>query len=88
MRYVNPACTVEKQNLVACQSGLEIYFYTIQPLRPGQELLVWYCSDLAKRCSYPPLGRLALDSVGECSGETCTVQEPVAEFETCPAAIV
>ncbi|XP_028996740.1 PR domain zinc finger protein 1 [Betta splendens] len=58
MRYVNPALAVEKQNLVACQSGLDVYFYTIQPLQPGQELLVWYCSEFARRCGYPPLGQL------------------------------
>ncbi|XP_047429018.1 PR domain zinc finger protein 1 isoform X2 [Mugil cephalus] len=61
MRYVNPACSVEEQNLVACQSGLEIFFYTIKPLQPGQELLVWYCSEFAQRCNYPPLGQLAID---------------------------
>ncbi|KAK5852855.1 hypothetical protein PBY51_006694 [Eleginops maclovinus] len=63
MRYVNPACTVQEQNLVACQSGLNIYFYTIKPLQPGQELLVWYCSEFARRCNYPPLGQLAIDSI-------------------------
>nr|XP_033504197.1 PR domain zinc finger protein 1 [Epinephelus lanceolatus] len=62
MRYVNPACSVDEQNLVACQSGLDIYFYTIKPLQPGQELLVWYCPELAQRCNYPPLGQLAIDS--------------------------
>ncbi|XP_028295510.1 PR domain zinc finger protein 1-like [Gouania willdenowi] len=62
MRYVNPACTVKEQNLVACQSGLDIFFYTIKPLKPGQELLVWYCHEFAQRCNYPPLGQLAIDS--------------------------
>uniref|UniRef100_A0A3Q3WVX6 PR domain zinc finger protein 1 n=1 Tax=Mola mola TaxID=94237 RepID=A0A3Q3WVX6_MOLML len=61
MRYVNPACTVEEQNLVACQTGLDIYFYTIKPLHPGQELLVWYCQEFAQRCNYPPRGQLAID---------------------------
>ncbi|XP_028253966.1 PR domain zinc finger protein 1-like [Parambassis ranga] len=61
MRYVNPACTAEDQNLVACQSGLDIFFYTIKPLQPGQELLVWYCPEFAQRCNYPPLGYLAID---------------------------
>lgn len=65
MRYVNPACGVEEQNLVACQHGLDIYFYTIKPLHPGQELLVWYCQELAQRCNYPPLGQLAIDSTGK-----------------------
>ncbi|XP_077366466.1 PR domain zinc finger protein 1 isoform X2 [Festucalex cinctus] len=61
MRYVNPACGADEQNLIACQSGLDIYFYTIKPLLPGQELLVWYCSELARHCNYPPLGQLAMD---------------------------
>lgn len=65
MRYVNPACTVVEQNLVACQSGLDIYFYTIKPLQPGQELLVWYCPEFAQRCNYPPLGQLPIDSIGK-----------------------
>lgn len=64
MRYVNPACAVEEQNLVACQSGSEIYFYTIKPLYPGQELLVWYCHEFAQRCNYPPLAQLAIDNTG------------------------
>ncbi|CAL8317922.1 unnamed protein product [Merluccius merluccius] len=58
MRYVNPASHTDDQNLVACQSGRDIYFYTVRPLRPGQELLVWYCPEFARRCSYPPLGCL------------------------------
>lgn len=66
MRYVNPACAVEEQNLVACQNGLDIYFYTIKPLHPGQEFLVWYCHEFAQRCNYPPLGQLAIDSAGKC----------------------
>lgn len=66
MRYVNPACSVEEQNLVACQSGLDIFFYTTKRLQPGQELLVWYCSEFAQRCNYPPLGQLAIDKNGEC----------------------
>lgn len=64
MRYVNPARATDEQNLVACQSGLDIFFYTIKPLQPGQELLVWYCFEFAQRCNYPPLGHLAADSLG------------------------
>uniref|UniRef100_A0A8C9XN91 PR domain zinc finger protein 1 n=1 Tax=Sander lucioperca TaxID=283035 RepID=A0A8C9XN91_SANLU len=70
MRYVNPACTVEEQNLVACQSGLDIYFYTIKPLQPGQELLVWYCPEFAQRCNYPPLGQLATDNQSQAQKKT------------------
>ncbi|KAM9355936.1 PR domain zinc finger protein 1 isoform 2-T2 [Pholidichthys leucotaenia] len=65
MRYVNPACTVEEQNLVACQSGLDIFFYTIKPLQPGQELLVWYSHEFARRCNYPPLDQLSVNDIDE-----------------------
>ncbi|KAM4712938.1 PR domain zinc finger protein 1 [Anableps anableps] len=59
MRYVNPARSVEDQNLVACQTGLDIFFYTLKPLQPGQELLVWYSPEFSQRCNYPHLGQLA-----------------------------
>ncbi|KAK2856150.1 hypothetical protein Q5P01_004885 [Channa striata] len=72
MRYVNPACAVERQNLVACQNGLDIYFYTIKPLHPGQELLVWYCPEFAQRCNYPPLGQLAIDSIEQSQAQVKT----------------
>eukprot|EP00064_Thunnus_orientalis_P002062 superscaffoldBa00000143_g2069 len=52
MRYVNPARSLAEQNLVACQNGREIYFYTIRPVEPKQELLVWYSQEFAQRlCS-------------------------------------
>ncbi|XP_022045094.1 PR domain zinc finger protein 1 [Acanthochromis polyacanthus] len=70
MRYVNPACNVAEQNLVACQSGLDIFFYTVKPLQPGQELLVWYCSEFAQRCNYPPLGQLAIDNTEQTREKT------------------
>lgn len=66
MRYVNPSCGAEEQNLIACQNGLNIFFYTIKPVQPGQELLVWYCSELARRCNYPPVGQLDINCVGKC----------------------
>uniref|UniRef100_UPI0037E7B44E PR domain zinc finger protein 1 n=1 Tax=Semicossyphus pulcher TaxID=241346 RepID=UPI0037E7B44E len=72
MRYVNPAFTVEEQNLVACQTGLDIYFYTIKPLQPGQELLVWYCPEFAQRCNYPPLGQLAIESTEQSQAQEKT----------------
>ncbi|XP_013997446.1 PR domain zinc finger protein 1 isoform X2 [Salmo salar] len=54
MRYVNPAHLLSEQNLVACQNGLDIYFYTSRPVEPKQELLVWYSQDFAQRlCSQP-----------------------------------
>ncbi|XP_034018448.1 PR domain zinc finger protein 1 [Thalassophryne amazonica] len=72
MRYVNPACAVEEQNLVACQNGLDIYFYTIKPLQPGQELLVWYCPEFAQRCNYPPLGQLVIDNIEQSQAQKKT----------------
>lgn len=52
MRYVNPARSPAEQNLVACQNGGDIFFYTIRPVEPDQELLVWYSHEFAQRlCS-------------------------------------
>lgn len=52
MRYVNPARSMAEQNLVACQNNGEIFFYTIRPVEPNQELLVWYSQEFAQRlCS-------------------------------------
>ncbi|XP_077447514.1 PR domain zinc finger protein 1 isoform X1 [Stigmatopora argus] len=52
MRYVNPARSLTEQNLVACQNGRDVYFYTIRPVEPKQELLVWYSQEFAQRlCS-------------------------------------
>ncbi|XP_062301689.1 PR domain zinc finger protein 1-like isoform X2 [Osmerus eperlanus] len=52
MRYVNPARSLAEQNLVACQNGSDVFFYTIRPVEPQQELLVWYSQEFAHRlCS-------------------------------------
>lgn len=56
MRYVNPAYSSGAQNLVACQVRQAIYFYTIRPIKPNQELLVWYCKEFAQRLNYPLSG--------------------------------
>uniref|UniRef100_A0A1A8CKW0 PR domain zinc finger protein 1 n=1 Tax=Nothobranchius kadleci TaxID=1051664 RepID=A0A1A8CKW0_NOTKA len=54
MRYVNPARSLAEQNLVACQNGRDVYFYTIRPIEPKQELLVWYSREFAQRlCGQP-----------------------------------
>ncbi|KAG8444714.1 hypothetical protein GDO86_009762 [Hymenochirus boettgeri] len=58
MRYVNPAHSLQEQNLAACQNGTNIYFYTIKPIPANQELLVWYCRDFALRLNYPSSGEL------------------------------
>ncbi|XP_022070968.2 PR domain zinc finger protein 1-like isoform X2 [Acanthochromis polyacanthus] len=49
MRYVNPGRSLAEQNLVACQNGRDIFFYTIRPVEPKQELLVWYSPEFAQR---------------------------------------
>ncbi|XP_068087340.1 PR domain zinc finger protein 1 [Hyperolius riggenbachi] len=53
MRYVNPAHSIQEQNLAACQNGMNIYFYTIKAIPANQELLVWYCREFADRLQYP-----------------------------------
>ncbi|XP_031442540.1 PR domain zinc finger protein 1 [Clupea harengus] len=49
MRFVNPARSLAEQNLVACQNGQDIYFYTMKPVQPQQELLVWYSQEFSQR---------------------------------------
>ncbi|KAG9263838.1 PR domain zinc finger protein 1-like isoform X2 [Astyanax mexicanus] len=49
MRYVNPAHSMAEQNLVACQNGCDIFFYTFRPVERDQELLVWYSSEFSER---------------------------------------
>ncbi|KAH0948574.1 hypothetical protein HN011_001559 [Eciton burchellii] len=63
MRYVNPAYSSESQNLIACQCKMNIYFYTIKPILPNQELLVWYCREFAERLNYPLTGELMLQRI-------------------------
>ncbi|CAB1340515.1 unnamed protein product [Coregonus sp. 'balchen'] len=63
MRYVNPARRPEDQNLAACQTGMAIYFYTVRTVPPGQELLVWYCPEFARRLNYPPPGELLMERI-------------------------
>ncbi|KAM8952436.1 PR domain zinc finger protein 1 [Pelodytes ibericus] len=58
MRYVNPAHSLQEQNLAACQNGMDIYFYTVKNIPANQELLVWYCRDFADRLHYPSSGDL------------------------------
>lgn len=67
MRYVNPAHSQEEQNLAACQNGMSIYFYTVKAIPADQELLVWYCSDFARRLNYPPSGDLMMQKLSKYS---------------------
>ncbi|GJQ82489.1 putative metal ion binding protein [Trypoxylus dichotomus] len=63
MRFVNPAYSSESQNLIACQYKMNIYFYTIKPILPNQELLVWYCREFAERLNYPLTGEQMLQRI-------------------------
>lgn len=58
MRFVSGAESVNDQNLVACQFENQIYFITIKPIMPDQELLVWYCKEFAERLNYSVNGEL------------------------------
>ena len=71
MRFVNPAYSSENQNLVACQLHGEIYFFTIKPILPNQELLVWYCKEFAERLNYPVTGELMLQRIRKCFSPKC-----------------
>ncbi|KAH7723669.1 zinc finger protein [Aphelenchoides avenae] len=42
MKNVRLAKNRESQNLVACQVEDNIFFYSIRPIKPNQELLFWY----------------------------------------------
>lgn len=61
MRYVNPAHSIQEQNLAACQNGMNIYFYTIKAIPANQELLVWYCREFADRLHCPLSGELVVN---------------------------
>ncbi|XP_041964323.1 PR domain zinc finger protein 1a isoform X1 [Alosa sapidissima] len=63
MRYVNPAHSEQEQNLAACQNGMSIYFYTVQAIPAGQELLVWYCPEFARRLHYPASGEIMMQKL-------------------------
>ncbi|XP_048105667.1 PR domain zinc finger protein 1 [Alosa alosa] len=76
MRFVNPARTPREQNLAAAQSGMDIYFYVVRPIAPGQELLVWYCRDFANRLQSPLAHLLSAGTNGKTSAPTVT-PEPV-----------
>ncbi|MBN3277220.1 PRDM1 protein, partial [Polyodon spathula] len=76
MRYVNPACSLSDQNLVACQNGKDIYFYTVQPIPVNRELLVWYSRDFSERLHYSPHGDLLHPKLNRCittSGTSASV---------------
>ncbi|KAI4898148.1 hypothetical protein NFI96_023060, partial [Prochilodus magdalenae] len=48
MRYVNCARNDEEQNLVAFQHQGGILYRSCRPIKPGEELLVWYAEEYAR----------------------------------------
>ncbi|XP_068217499.1 PR domain zinc finger protein 1 isoform X2 [Palaemon carinicauda] len=80
MRYVNPAYSSSAQNLIACQYKTNIYFYTIKPILPDQELLVWYCKEFATRLNYPLTGELMLQKIRQQSEDVEIKEEEVEPF--------
>lgn len=50
-RFVNCSCGNEEQNLVAFQYHGGIFYRCCRPIRPGQELLVWYREEYARNLS-------------------------------------
>lgn len=62
MRYVNFSYNSAQQNLIACQIDFNIYFYTIKPIPPNMELLVWYCPEYADRLNIPKTGEEMLQA--------------------------
>ncbi|ODM87234.1 PR domain zinc finger protein 1 [Orchesella cincta] len=74
MRYLNPAFSSDTQNLIACQYKiyifLQIYFYTVKPILPNEELLVWHCREFAERLQYPSTGELMLAKLQEAESQS------------------
>ncbi|XP_075224801.1 uncharacterized protein LOC142326303 [Lycorma delicatula] len=49
MRFVRPAKNIKEQNLILSQQGHSLYFTSIRPIHPRQELLVWYSPPYAAK---------------------------------------
>jgi hypothetical protein len=62
MHYVNFSYNSGQQNVIACQIDYNIYFYTIKPIPPNTELLVWYCREYAERLNVPRTGEEMLQA--------------------------
>lgn len=62
MHYVNFSYSSGQQNLIACQIDYNIYFYTIKPIPPNTEILVWYSREYAERLNIPRTGEEMLQA--------------------------
>ncbi|CAG5118803.1 unnamed protein product, partial [Candidula unifasciata] len=47
--YMNMAPSTAQQNVVACQHGAHIYFYTVRPIEPNTELLFSFSQEYSDR---------------------------------------
>uniref|UniRef100_A0A8C4YV89 PR domain zinc finger protein 1 n=1 Tax=Gopherus evgoodei TaxID=1825980 RepID=A0A8C4YV89_9SAUR len=88
MRYVNPTPDAPAQNLVACQNGLEIYFYTLKPIVTGAELLVWYNHEFAERLQSPLPGDSILISPKLTSKELVEISPATCGLGRSPLAMM
>ncbi|XP_064629184.1 PR domain zinc finger protein 1-like isoform X3 [Lineus longissimus] len=91
MRYVNPGHNTEDQNLIACQIGYDIYFYTVKPIQPNTELLVWYCREFAERLNYPLTGEQMMMKIKEQLQQDSDSEQPTLSlngFQHSPASSV
>ncbi|KAJ7999969.1 hypothetical protein DPEC_G00199950 [Dallia pectoralis] len=79
MRYVNPARSLSEQNLVACQTGRDIYFYTMLPVEPKQEMLVWYSHEFAQRLCGQPENQLTQKHISRNVQESQFAKEPLPQ---------
>lgn len=62
--FVRHRCGLTRPFL--CSPQTNIYFYTIKPILPNQELLVWYCKEFATRLNYPLTGEQMLLKIRKC----------------------
>ncbi|XP_052243929.1 PR domain zinc finger protein 5-like isoform X1 [Dreissena polymorpha] len=62
MIYVNCAMTEADQNIVAFQYKGGIYYCTMKPVSPGEELLVWYGDEFARELGVMRDKNVCIDS--------------------------
>ena len=91
MRFVQPASSIETQNLVAYQEGEETFFLTLRRIATGEELTVLYSNDFGKNwnSSEVPseankaiLELLEEDSTDHASNQTRVKFEPMEALQS------
>lgn len=66
---------------------MNIYFYTIKPILPNEELLVWYCREFAERLNYPSTGELMLQRIREQQQHPKIAQHPTKHLTDIPPTV-